>query len=134
MKRQVIAVVIGGLFALPAFADGEIGFEYWKATMAESSKTRAEVVAELVAAQRSGDFVVDSETGRKANQLWPSLYPAQVSVAGKSRDEVVAELVEAQRTGDFVVDGELGLRANQLFPNAYRQPALASGAQTPRSM
>jgi hypothetical protein len=132
MKRRVIAVVIGSLFALPAFADGEIGFEYWNAPVVESSKTRVEVLAELVATQRSGDFVVDSETGRKASQLWPSLYPAQVSVAGKTRDEVLAELVEAKRTGDFVVDGELGLKANQLFPDAYRQPALASGAQKRR--
>jgi len=65
MKRQIIAVALGSLFALPAFADGEIGFEYWKAPMAESSKTRAEVLAELISDRSNNSFSVDGETGNR---------------------------------------------------------------------
>ena len=63
MKRQIIAVALGSLFALPAFADGEIGFEYWKAPMAESGKARAEVLAELISDRSNNNFSVDGETG-----------------------------------------------------------------------
>jgi hypothetical protein len=93
MKRQVLAVVIGSLFALPAFADGEIGFEYWKAPMAESSMTRAEVVTELVAAKQAQGFV-DGEIGNTA--------PA-VASSYKTRAEVVAEI-----DGHLAIDGETG--------------------------
>ena len=102
MKRQIIAVALGSLFALPAFADGEIGFEYWKAPMAESSKTRAEVVAELVAAQRAGDVVVDGEIG--------TLQSASAPQAGKTRAEVLADLFAEYRAGNLAVDGETGQR------------------------
>jgi hypothetical protein len=102
MKRQILAVALGSLFALPAFADGEIGLEYWKAPMAESSKTRAEVVAEVVAAQRAGDVVLDGEIG--------TLQSASLPQAGKTRAEVVAELIRDRSNTDFTVDGETGSR------------------------
>jgi hypothetical protein len=102
MKRQIIAVALGSLFALPAFADGEIGFEYWKAPMAESSKTRAEVVAELVAAQRAGHVVVDGEIG--------TLQSASLPQSGKTRAEVNAELFAEYSAGNLAVDGETGQR------------------------
>ena len=102
MKRQIIAVALGSLFALPAFADGEIGFEYWKAPMAESSKTRAEVVAELVTAQRAGQVVIDGEIG--------TLQSASAPQAGKTRAEVLAELTRTHGDNNFSVDGETGNR------------------------
>ena len=102
MKRQIIAVALGSLFALPAFADGEIGFEYWKAPMAESSKTRAEVVAELVAAQRAGHVVVDGEIG--------TLQSASLPQSGKTRAQVIAELFAEYSAGNLAVDGETGQR------------------------
>jgi hypothetical protein len=102
MKRQIIAVALGSLFALPAFADGEIGFEYWKAPMAESSMTRAEVVAELVAAQRAGHVVVDGEIG--------TLQSAAAPQAGKTRNQVLAELITDRSDNNFSVDGETGDR------------------------
>lgn len=101
MKRHIIAAALGSLFALPAFADGEIGFEYWNAATAESGKTRAEVVAQVVAAQRAGHVVVDGEIG--------TLQAASLPQAGKTRAEVVAELVKAQ-DGKADVDGEIGSR------------------------
>jgi hypothetical protein len=102
MKRQIIAVALGSLFALPAFADGEIGFEYWKAPMAESSMTRAEVVAELVAAQRAGHVVVDGEIG--------TLQSASLPQSGKTRAQVIAELFAEYSAGNLAVDGETGQR------------------------
>ena len=102
MKRQIIAVALGSLFALPAFADGEIGSEYWKAAMAESSKTRTAVVAELVAAQRAGQVVVDGEIG--------TLQSASAPQAGKTRAEVLAELISDRSNNNFSVDGETGSR------------------------
>src|SRR3970040_1544229 len=86
MKRQIIAVALGSLFALPAFADGEIGFEYWKAPMAESSKTRAEVVGGVVGGQGAGPQ------------------------SGKTRAEVLAELISDRSNNNFSVDGETGSR------------------------
>lgn len=98
MKRQIIAVAIGSLFALPAFADGEIGFDFRTVTPAESSKTRAQVQAELVAAQRAGELAVDGEIGK--------LHAG--SDSSKTRAQVLSELMAAQDGG--WVDGETGQR------------------------
>jgi hypothetical protein len=99
MKRQIIAVAIGSLFALPAFADGEIGFDFRTVAKAESSNTRAQVQAELVAAQHAGELAVDGEIGQ--------LYARTDS--GKTRAQVVSELMAAQDDSTYV-DGETGQR------------------------
>lgn len=49
------------------------------AANAQSNLTRAEVKAEAAEAIRAGD-VVDYETGKKLNELFPSAYPRQVKV------------------------------------------------------
>jgi hypothetical protein len=98
MKRQILAVAIGSLFAVPAFAvDGEIGFDYRSVPTAESGKTQAQVRAELVAAQRAGEIPVDGEIG---------LVSRQSTSTGKTRAEVMAELP----SGYDAVDGETGNR------------------------
>ena len=84
------------------------------------AKTREQVRAELIEAQRTGDLIADGETGLRFNQLYPNLYPqATVAAVGKTRAEVKAELAEAQRTGDLIADGETGQRLNQLYPEQY---------------
>jgi len=113
MKRQIIAVALGSLFALPAFANAELDYPP-QATSTVAAKTVAQVRDELIAAQRAGDIVVNAETGEKANQLNPSAYPARGKVASKSRSQVLAELVKAHRTGDIIVNAELGTKASQL--------------------
>jgi hypothetical protein len=89
MKRQILAVALGSLFALPALANNEIdtgyagtpqvttqsanevfvnaeqGYEFLTASM--SDKSRAEVVAEVAQARRSGDFILNAELGTKAS-------------------------------------------------------------------
>lgn len=118
MKRQIIVVALTGLFALPALANEEMDYPP-QASTSVPAKTVAQVRDELIAAQRAGDFVVNAETGEKANQIDPSAYPARTQVAGKTRATVLAELEQAQRAGDIVVNAETGEKANQLNPSAY---------------
>jgi hypothetical protein len=113
MKRQVLAVAVGSLIALPAFADFETGLEVNEIqpgmpySSVLSGKTRNDVRNELIAAQRSGNVIVNAELGTMAKQ--------GTSVAsGKSRDEVRTELAQAQRSGNFITNAELGTTANQL--------------------
>ncbi len=93
------------------------------------AKTREQVRAELAEAQRTGNFVVDSESGLLARQMFPGNYPAQPVAQGKTREQVRAELAEAQRTGNFVVDSESGLLARQMFPGQYPQSTVAQGGE-----
>ncbi len=104
MKRQLLAVAIGGLFALPAFANNEIDAGNLPPNVTPS-KTRAQVRAELVAAQRSGDWIVNAELGNTARST---------STGGKTRETVLTELTLALASGDYIVNAELGTKANQL--------------------
>ena len=106
MKRQVLAVVVGSLFALPAFANNEIDAGNLPQPMA-SSKSTNQVHAELVQAQRTGNVVVNAELGTTANQ-------AATMTSGKSREEVRAELEQAYRSGDIIINAELGTTAHRL--------------------
>jgi hypothetical protein len=87
-----------------------------------AAKTRAEVQAELQAAQRSGN-IVDAATGEKLNVLYPSRYPTQAA-AGRTRADVAAELQVAQRSGD-IVDAATGEKLNVLYPSRYPTQATA---------
>ncbi len=113
MKRQLIALALGSLFALPAFANAEIDYPPQAATTVPA-ETVAQVRNELIAAQRAGNIVVNAETGEKANQLDPSAYPARSTLASKTRTEVLAELVQATRSGNIVANAETGKKVNQL--------------------
>lgn len=87
------------------------------ADSAVQAKTRAQVQAELVEAQRTG-YVMDAKSGKMLNELYPNLYPAKVSASTVTRAQVLAELAEAKRTGD-IVDSKSGKKLNELFPNNY---------------
>lgn len=104
MKRQIIAVALGSLFALPAFANNEINAGY-AAPVAVSAKSRADVRAELVAAQRAGEVIVNGELGTTARSL---------HAEGKSRAQVIAEVEQARRSGNYIANAELGTQADQL--------------------
>jgi hypothetical protein len=91
MKRQVIAIALGSLVALPAFANNEIDAGY--APQAQA------------AAQRGYEVFVNAEQGYER---------AATTAAGKSRDEVVNEAVQARRSGNFILNAELGTTASQL--------------------
>jgi hypothetical protein len=104
MKRQIIAVALGSLFALPALANNEIDAGN-HSPMAVSAKSLEQVRADLIAAQRAGDVIVNAELGTTASSM---------QTAGKSRADVVAEVAQSRRTGDYIVNAELGTKASQL--------------------
>jgi len=118
-KLSVVAIALSTLVAGQVFAAD-----------ASVAKTREQVRAEVIAAQRSGDLVADGQTGAKFNQLFPAQYAQPVVVQGKSRAEVKAELAEALRTGDIVADGATGAKANELAPAQYAAARAEKSAQT----
>lgn len=75
------------------------------ANATDGGKTRDQVRAELLEAQRTGDIVADGNSGKKLNELYPSLYPAQAVVQGNTRAQVLAELAQAKRNGELVIQG-----------------------------
>ena len=91
MKRQILAVALGSLFALPALANNEIDAGY--NPPAQVSTLNAEQV--FVNAEQGFEFAANT-------------------VAGKSRLEVLAEVAQARRAGDYIVNAELGTKASQL--------------------
>jgi hypothetical protein len=83
---------------------------------AAAPKTREQVRAELLEAQRTGDVMVDGETGRKLNELYPSKFPASATAQSRTRTEVRAELLEAQRRGDLMSFGDSESAFTQRYP------------------
>jgi len=90
MKRQVLAVALGTVFALPALANNEISTGY----VSQPQPTT----------QRSIEMFIDAEQG----------YALQAAAEQKSRAEVVTEVTKARSTGDYVANAELGTKASQL--------------------
>lgn len=108
MKRQVIALAMGSLFALPTFANNEIDAGHSPFPPVFSpGMSREQVRDDLVAAQHAGDVVVNAEQGLTARD------GARVHLVGKSRDEVRAELDEAYRSGDVIINAEMGTTSRQ---------------------
>lgn len=83
MKRHIVALAIGSLFAVPALANNEIDAGA-PGTAYGSDKARL--------------TFVNAEQG----------YVATAAEAGKSRADVRAEVAQAARAGELRVNGELG--------------------------
>lgn len=96
-----LALVLAASFAGSAIAAEPVG------------KTREQVRAELIQAQRDGTIVADLDTGAKARELNPASYPKQ-EVTLKTLEQVRAELLAAQRSGDILVDFDNMLTARQV--------------------
>lgn len=82
-----------------------------------AAKTRADVLAELVEAQRTGD-IMDHVTGKKLYEVYPGQYPTRIAAREHSRAEVQAELIEARRTGELM-DHVTGKKLNEVYPGQY---------------
>lgn len=108
MKRQVLAVLLGSLFAVPAFANYEMFGNGIAPQTAAAEKSRDEVRAEMIAAKQQGNWMFNAELGTVSRPSAPSTY------AGKSRDEVRAELEQAYRSGEMIANAELGTTFAQL--------------------
>lgn len=117
MNRQVVSAVALAL-AVAALSAGQVLAQ--DATL----KTREQVRAELLQAQRNGDIVVNAESDQTARDMFPDRCPQRAAVAGKTRAEVPAELAEARRTGDILAAGDSGKKLNELYPSRY--PAKAT--------
>jgi len=90
MKRQLLAVAIGSLFALPVLANNEIDTGY-----AGTPQVAAPISEVFVNAEQGHEF-------------------AAHSMSDKSRADVTSEVVQARRSGDYIVNAELGTKASQL--------------------
>jgi hypothetical protein len=93
MKRQIIAVALGSLFALPALANNEIDAGNFP-PMAVSAKSVEQVRADLIAAQRAGTVMYTGAVGAPPNAT---------PTAGLSRGEVVAFGANSRRTANYMV-------------------------------
>jgi hypothetical protein len=93
-------------------------------------RTRDQVRAELVDAQRNGTLIADAQTGATFRDLYPGRYMQPQAAAGLSRAQVLAELQQARALG-LLVDGATGQRARDLYP--HRFPAQA-GMQADTAM
>jgi len=101
MKKSIISAALFTLATLAAgsaFAEGPIEFP---ADNFKSTKTRVQVQAELAEAMRTGDIIVDGQTGMTAYQLNPSAFPERSMATGKTRAEVLSELEKARKDGSL---------------------------------
>ena len=130
MKTAItVAIAILSLTAFQAqAAQGYTNVKHvnMHATMTSSSPassyagmSRGQVMAELAAAQSSGDILANGETGLKLNEVYPDRYPAKQTLAGKTREQVGAELLAAVRSGDMLADGQSNLNLNDVYPSQY---------------
>jgi len=122
MRTSKLARATGTLFLLAALG---------AAAHADGGMTRTQVKAELAEAIRTGDIIANDESGLKANEEHPQLYPAHVVAAGKTRAQVQAELAEAIRTGDILASDESGLRLNEEHPQRYAKVRATMAAEAP---
>jgi Domain of unknown function (DUF4148) len=90
-----------------------------------STKSRAEVIAELNQAKASGTYVnAGSEEFPGQFAALAGKSGAQTRLAGKSRAEVVAELRQAEDSGNFVMGGREyeGQHIVSTWPRREAQP------------
>lgn len=106
-------------FSAIALAAATFAAGHALAADASAPKTREQVKAELAEAIRTGDIIVNGETGQKANEFAPGLYPVKTAAQGKAREQVKAELAEAIRTGDIFANDDRGLKLNEVNPQRY---------------
>ena len=114
MKTTYIATI--------ALLLASLGSSYAIADDSTQPPSRAKVLAELAEAKRTGDLI-DGHSGKKLNELYPSLYPAKTVQPGATRAQVLAELAEAMRTGDLV-DGRTGKKLKELYPGQYAEKSI----------
>ena len=117
----------------------------YAAVAAAPAKTRADVIADMAEAKRTGNIMASTQmavdfgntTAAKLNEIFPSRYPAVAAAPAKTRAEVRTELAEAQRTGDIPADnlaslvyaGVPGQKLKDVYPTQYPVKARA-GALT----
>ncbi|HEX2543668.1 MAG TPA: DUF4148 domain-containing protein [Ramlibacter sp.] len=96
---------------------------------ARFGKSRAEVLAELKEARRTGDILAAGDAGATEYERNPSAFPARAQVAGKTREQVRAETLQAIAEGDIRA-GELGVTLREAYPSFYMARDAARAQRT----
>ncbi|MGV3725842.1 DUF4148 domain-containing protein [Hydrogenophaga sp.] len=99
---------------------------------ASAPKTRDQVRAELMEAQRNGTLIADGQTGATFRDLNPGRYNAMPATSMKTRAEVQAELRDAWARGELVADGQTGATFRDLNPGRYGAQTMAAQPVQPR--
>ena len=134
--KQLIAAVAVFAAASSAFADPTGNFTDF--VNLPSSKTRAEVTAELRQARNEGSYTIAggqefvTTTTQTAGIATSRANTAVAATPAKTRAEVVAELKQAQAAGSYIVGGEeyaspAAVARNGRNRDAVRNEALATG-------
>ncbi|MDP3832869.1 MAG: DUF4148 domain-containing protein [Hydrogenophaga sp.] len=88
-----------------------------------SPKTRDQVRAEFVEAQRNGTLIADGQTGATFRDLNPGRYMGMPAASVKTRADVQAELRDAWMRGELVADGQTGATFRDLAPHRFPMQA-----------
>lgn len=99
----IFAITLSTLATGYASAEYAVPDHAITAMSSTSNKTRDQVRAELVEAQRTGDILAFGNSGKNLNELYPNRYPVKAVAQGKTREQVRAELAQAQRSGEFTL-------------------------------
>ncbi len=129
--KQLIAAV--AVFAAAGSAFADVTGNFTDFVNMPSSKTRAEVVAELQQAQTQGTYVAGGEafvtpSSQLAANTATQSNAAVVATPAKTRAQVVAELKQAQADGSYVVGGETFVRPNSFANNGRTRDAVRNEA------
>jgi len=96
-----------------------LGHQLYPATCEQGSgKTREQVAAELVQAQRNGDIV--SRWSFTERELSHGTIATTTVASGKTREQVKAELAEAQKKGDIPI-GFVHKTEREIYSGNYPQ-------------
>ena len=109
MKTTYAAIFAITLSALATgYASAEYAIPDAPTAVTTAGKTRDQVRAELVEAQRTGNIQAVGNSGKNLNELYPNRYPAKAVAQGKTREQVLSELAQAQRSGEFTLQQNHG--------------------------
>ncbi|WP_157559242.1 DUF4148 domain-containing protein [Hydrogenophaga crassostreae] len=84
-----------------------------------NGKTRAQVHAELLQAQRDGTLIANNMNGATFRDLNPGQYPARQAATSMTRAQVQAELAEARSNGTLIANNMNGATYRDLHPGLY---------------
>ena len=93
--RNIAKTLFAGLLLTTAVGAAMAEAQYPAETRFVSTKTRADVVAELQQARANGQLLVSDRD-----------QDVKVVASGKSRDEVRAELVQARANGELAISNQ----------------------------
>jgi hypothetical protein len=92
---------------------------------ASAAKTRDQVRAELVEAQRNGTLIADGQTSATFRDLSPSRYMQSATMSTVTRAQVQAEFKDAWVKGELIADGQTGATFRDLAPHRYATQTMA---------